>query len=232
MFHSLNHSATAVGRKLELIWIEAGKLSEETEEGKEAWEKIKACDGILVPGGFGDRGTEGKILAVNYARTQKIPYLGICLGMQIAVIEYSRNMLGLKDANSAEFNPESENKVVIEMLEHHPGTMGGTMRLGKRISILTPGSLASKMYNDKTEIWERHRHRYEVNPDYVKKLEIEGLKFTGRDDEGERMEVIEIEDHPFFFGVQFHPEFKSKPFAPSPPFYAFLAAASSQLNDM
>jgi len=196
-----------------------------------AWETIKCADGILIPGGFGIRGIEGKILAAQYARQNKVPFLGICLGMQIMVIEYARNVCGLKNANSAEFDEETKHPVVMYMPEIDQEKMGGTMRLGARVCYITTLSLAHRLYN-KTEIAERHRHRYEINPLYIKQLESAGLIFSGKDQKGERMEITELPDsvHPFYFGCQFHPEFTSRPHKPSPCFIGLARASSKQLD--
>jgi len=182
-------------------------------------------DGILVPGGFGERGTEGKILAIEYARKNRIPFFGICLGMQMAVVEYARNMCGLTDACSSEFKPQCEHPV-IHLMETQQGIdrKGGTMRLGAYPCTLTTGSLANKVYG-KTHISERHRHRYEVNNHYRDLLTEKGLVLSGVYEEEGLVEMIEITDHPWFLGCQFHPEFKSKPLAPHPLFKAFIAAA-------
>jgi len=200
-------------------------------EYRGAWSKLKSVDGILIPGGFGDRGIEGKILAVQYARKNKIPFLGICLGMQMAVTEFCRNVLHLKDANSTEFDQNTSNPCVIFMPEGDKEKYGGTMRLGSRICNLNDNSLAKYLYNDANSVYERHRHRYEVNPKLVKKIESNGLLFTGKDEKNERMEIIELplSEHPFFFGCQFHPEFKSGPLRPSPPFQGLIKAASGLL---
>eukprot|EP01120_Amphizonella_sp_Union-15-10_P010403 TRINITY_DN4150_c0_g1_i1.p1 TRINITY_DN4150_c0_g1~~TRINITY_DN4150_c0_g1_i1.p1 ORF type:complete len:568 (-),score=81.13 TRINITY_DN4150_c0_g1_i1:125-1828(-) len=236
---ALKHAAYACHIKLEVIWIEATDLEIEvsgSENYKNSWDALRKSHGILVPGGFGDRGTEGKILAANYARENKIPYLGICLGLQIAVIEYARNILGWKNATSEEFEPESNNKkVVIFMPEISRTTMGGTMRLGRRTTILkSKDCLSYELYGKTTSIVERHRHRYEVNPAFVSDLEKAGLLFVGiNDDEtGERQEIIELptSKHPFFLGVQYHPEFKSRPLRPSPPFLGLVKAARERIN--
>jgi len=200
-------------------------------EHHNAWNKLKSVDGILIPGGFGDRGIEGKILAVEYARTKKVPFLGICLGMQMAVTEFCRNVLGLEDANSTEFDKDTANPSVIFMPEGDRERMGGTMRLGSRPCHLREGSMAHYLYNGQDIIDERHRHRYEVNPEMVDSIEAKGLMFTGKDDKNERMEIIELspKEHPFFFGCQFHPEFKSRPLRPSPPFQGLIKASSGLL---
>eukprot|EP00484_Ammonia_sp_Unknown_P002036 CAMPEP_0197023394 /NCGR_PEP_ID=MMETSP1384-20130603/4088_1 /TAXON_ID=29189 /ORGANISM="Ammonia sp." /LENGTH=727 /DNA_ID=CAMNT_0042451597 /DNA_START=155 /DNA_END=2338 /DNA_ORIENTATION=- len=200
-------------------------------ECKTAWNKLKSVDGILIPGGFGDRGIEGKILAVEYARTHKIPFLGICLGMQMAVIEFCRNVLKLSNANSTEFDADTKNAAVIFMPEGDKEKYGGTMRLGSRVCNLSDKSMAKYLYANQSEIYERHRHRYEVNPELVTQIEQHGLVFTGKDEHNERMEIIELplSEHPFFFGCQFHPEFKSGPLRPSPPFKGLIKAASGLL---
>ena len=206
------------------------KHSRKTEH-RNAWNKLKSVDGILIPGGFGDRGIEGKILAVEYARKNKVPFLGICLGMQMAVTEFCRNVLGLEDANSTEFDKDTSNPAVIFMPEGDKEKMGGTMRLGSRRCHLREGSMAQYLYNGLHTVYERHRHRYEVNPDLVDEIEAKGLMFTGKDEKNERMEIIELppKEHPFFFGCQFHPEFKSRPLRPSPPFQGLIRASSGML---
>lgn len=193
----------------------------------ESWDKLKHADGILVPGGFGERGAKGKIEAIQFARENKIPYLGICLGMQLAVIEFCRNVLGISDANSEEFEESCDNKVIVFMPEISKITKGGTMRLGARHTIINdPNSLACKVYNGASSVYERHRHRYEVNIKYREMIEEQGLIFSGEDSNRERMEIIELKDHPFFFGTQYHPEFTSKPFQPNPSFFAFVKASA------
>lgn len=226
---ALFHAGIEAEVKVKLEWIESTRLEPKakTEQSEEAWDTLRKVDGILIPGGFGDRGTEGKILAINFARIHKIPYLGICLGMQLAVIEYARNVLHMTEATSAEFDPESKQAVIVFMPEISTEQMGGTMRLGSRMSRLKPDTLSHRLYG-KDVITARHRHRYEVNPEHVASLEEAGLLFTGRDFErGERMECAELprDKHPFFWGCQFHPEYTSSPFAPSPPFRGFVAAA-------
>uniref|UniRef100_A0A672T2V3 CTP synthase n=1 Tax=Sinocyclocheilus grahami TaxID=75366 RepID=A0A672T2V3_SINGR len=210
--------------------LEASALQEEPVRYHEAWQKLCSANGILVPGGFGVRGTEGKIQAISWARKQKKPFLGVCLGMQLAVCEFARNMLDWKDANSTEFDPETKHPVVIDMPEHNPGQMGGTMRLGKRRTIFkTQNSILRKLYGDVDYVEERHRHRFEVNPELKQHFEEKGFRFVGQDVEGERMEVIELDDHPYFVGVQYHPEFTSRPIKPSPPYFGLLLAAAGRL---
>ena len=237
---SLEHSAMRCGRKLNLVWVEAEALEPATNEASpakfhKAWHDVCTADGILVPGGFGVRGTEGMIAAAKWARTTKTPYLGICLGMQIAVIEYARSVLGLKDANSVEIAASTPDPIVIFMPEGSKTHLGGTMRLGIRPTVFQHGSEWSKLrqlYGEAGEILERHRHRYEVNPDYVVRLSEAGLNFVGRDDTGERMEIVELKEdaHPFYVGVQFHPEYLSRVLDPSKPYLGFVAAASGVLG--
>ncbi|XP_041867404.1 CTP synthase 1 [Melanotaenia boesemani] len=233
---ALEHSALAISHKLEVKYIDSAHLEPSTLQDEpvkyhEAWQKLCSADGILVPGGFGVRGTEGKIHAINWARKQKKPFLGVCLGMQLAVCEFARNVLGWTDANSTEFHPESEHPVVIDMPEHNPGQMGGTMRLGKRRTIFkSTNSVLRKLYGDAEYVEERHRHRFEVNPELKDHFEDKGFRFVGQDVEGERMEVIELDDHPYFVGVQYHPEFTSRPIKPSPPYLGLLLAAAGKLQ--
>lgn len=193
-------------------------------------------DGVVVPGGFGTRGIEGKIIAAKYCRENKIPYLGVCLGMQVMVMEYARTFLKIADATSEEFSKEAgriedEKNVVVFMPEGSKSKMGGTMRLGARETVIKADTMANRVYagnSNGTRVSERHRHRYEVSPAHIDRLEAKGLIFSGRDTTGERMEIVELadSDHPFYFGAQFHPEFKSRPTRPSPPFYCLVAAAS------
>lgn len=181
-------------------------------------------DAVLVPGGFGTRGIKGKLKAVGYARTNNIPFFGICLGLQCLIIEFSRNVCNLSDANSTEFNPETKYPV-IELLSNLKGItkLGGTMRLGSSKTILEKSSKVREIYK-KGEIHERHRHRYEVNPEYIGKLTEAGLLISGKADNG-LVEIVELPSHPWFIGVQFHPEFLSAPIDPHPLFASFIAAA-------
>lgn len=240
---ALKHATMKCDYDLKIVWIEASDLEPEMkssnyEKYKESWESIKQADGILCPGGFGDRGVDGKVLAAKYAREEKKPYLGICLGMQVAVIEYARNVLGWEDADSEEFTPKTLHNVIIFMPEIDPNEMGGTMRCGSRQTILhleasnSQQSLASFLYPDHDRIFERHRHRYEVNPAFVEDLQKAGLRFVGRDVKGERMQILELatDVHPFYFATQYHPEFQSYPNDPSPPFYGLILAATKQLD--
>ncbi|KAF8871124.1 CTP synthase N-terminus-domain-containing protein [Infundibulicybe gibba] len=232
---ALEHSAFRVHRKLIVQWVESSDLEPETQESNaaryhDAWRAVVGANGILVPGGFGQRGTEGMLMAIKYAREQGIPFLGICLGFQLAVIEWARNVLGLSQATSTEFAPETTQPLIIFMPEISKTHMGGTMRLGLRPTVFEPEtetwSKARVLYGGAGKIWERHRHRYEVNPEYVERLRASGLVFAGKDEKGERMQILELPNHPFFMGFQAHPEFCTRPLNPSPPFLGFIAAAS------
>ncbi|XP_065649732.1 CTP synthase 1 isoform X2 [Hydra vulgaris] len=233
---ALSHAALASRRKLVIKWVDSESIEDATRENDpvryhEAWQSLCCCDGVLVPGGFGQRGSEGKIQAAQWARTSKRPYLGICLGLQVAVIEFARNVLSWKDANSTEINACTQHPVVIEMPEHNQGQLGGTMRLGKRKTIFKKqNSIIRKLYGDVDFIEERHRHRYEVNPSLAHYFEERGFMFVGTDIDGERMEIAELKDHPFYVAVQYHPEFLSRPIHPSPPYLGFILAASGKLN--
>ena len=233
---ALQHACLTASRKLKLEWIEAGYLeceaeASDPEEYESAWSRVRGADGILVPGGFGGRGTEGKILAAKYARENNKPYLGICLGMQIAVIEFARNVMGWENANSAEIDPATPTPVVVFMPEGSKTHLGGTMRLGTRRTILqTVDCIAAKLYQAEQYIDERHRHRYEVNPELVPQLEEGGLRFVGKDETGERMEIVELSGHKYYVAAQFHPEFKSRPFKPSPLFLGLILAAAGKLD--
>ncbi|ORX60387.1 CTP synthase [Hesseltinella vesiculosa] len=232
MVKALEHATLACQRKLIIKWIEATDLESEALKSDpikfhESWQNLCSADGILVPGGFGNRGIEGMILAAKWARENNIPYLGICLGMQIAVIEFARNVCKMTNANSAEFFPDCEQPVVVYMPEISKTHMGGTMRLGVRPTLFQPGSEDSKirkLYGGKTEIDERYRHRYEVNPTVVAEMEEHGLRFVAKDDTGDRMEIVELADHPFFVGCQFHPEYLTRPLKPCPTFLGLIKA--------
>ncbi|KAM1234841.1 uncharacterized protein LOC126586979 isoform X1 [Malus sylvestris] len=233
---ALLHASVACRRKLVVDWVAAGDLEDVTAAEapaayKAAWDLLKGADGVLVPGGFGDRGVQGKILAAKYARENKVPYLGICLGMQIAVIEFARSVLGIADANSTEFDSETTSPCVIFMPEGSKTHMGGTMRLGSRRTYFKVTDCKSaKLYGNVAFVDERHRHRYEVNPDMISQLENAGLSFVGRDETGRRMEIVELPTHPYFVGVQFHPEYKSRPGKPSALFLGLIAAACMHPN--
>ena len=240
---SLEHAAMACTKKLNLIWVDASHLETQTLQSSpadyhKAWHEVCTANGILVPGGFGHRGTEGMIAAANWARKNKTPYLGICLGMQIAVIEYARNVCNIPHAASIELDERTTDPVVIFMPEIDKTTLGGTMRLGLRPTIFQKGSEWSKLrklygasISDDT-INERHRHRYEVNPAYVERLTTAGLDFIGKDDRGERMEIMELRDHPWFVGVQFHPEYLSRVLSPSKPYLGFIASSAGCLEEI
>ena len=226
---SLQHAAMAVDRKLVIDWIEASHLEPELDkdESDAAWAALKKTDGILVPGGFGDRGIEGKIAAAHHARTNNIPYLGICLGLQVATIEFCRNVLGLEGANSTEFEDNPAHAAVVFMPEISKTHLGGTMRLGTRPTLWQVDSCQIRtLYGPGDAVDERHRHRYEVNPDLIERIEAAGLVYVGKDDSGQRCEIFELQGHPYYVGVQFHPEFKSRPNRPSPPFLGLLQAAT------
>ncbi|KAF9527470.1 CTP synthase N-terminus-domain-containing protein [Crepidotus variabilis] len=231
---ALEHSAFRVQRKLIIEWVESSNLESDTQEADpkryhEAWSAVVGANGILVPGGFGLRGTEGMMLAIKYARESKIPFLGICLGFQLAVIEWARNVLNISDATSSEFDSSAAHPVVIFMPEISTTHMGGTMRLGLRPTLFEDSteswSISRRLYGGKGKIWERHRHRYEVNPEYVERLSASGMQFVGKDEKGERMQICELKDHPYFIGLQAHPEFCTRPLNPSPPFLGFVAAS-------
>ncbi|KAH7300077.1 hypothetical protein KP509_24G044000 [Ceratopteris richardii] len=240
---ALVHASLACSRKLCVEWVAATDLEnsakiEQPAVYAAAWETLKNVDGILVPGGFGDRGVQGKILAAKFARENKVPYLGVCLGMQIAVIEFCRTVLKLESADSTEFNVDTPHPCVIFMPEVSKTHMGGTMRLGSRKTYFTTSDcITANLYKLQGHqgsggafyVEERHRHRYEVNPDIVGRLEAAGLHFFGKDETGMRMEILELPEHPYFVGVQFHPEFKSRPGKPAPVFLGFIQAASGGL---
>ena len=209
------------------VKVDIGFVDSEEITDKNAKEKLGKYDALLVPGGFGNRGIEGKIACIKYARENKVPFLGICLGMQMAVVEFARDVLGLKDANSEEFDEKSQNQV-IHIMDEQKGIdkKGGTMRLGSYPCVLKEGSLAYKLYGTK-EIAERHRHRYEYNNDYKEQMEKAGLICSGTSPDGRLVEIVELEDHPFFIAGQFHPEFKSRPNRPGPLFKGLIAAAKN-----
>ncbi|MFC4436713.1 MULTISPECIES: glutamine hydrolyzing CTP synthase [Natrialbaceae] len=213
---SLKHAGFELGVDVDVRWVSAGEMA----EGHDG--QLEDVDGVIVPGGFGMRGSEGKIEAVRYARENDVPFLGLCLGFQMAVVEYARNVLGLEDAHSAEMEEESPHPVIDILPEQYEvEDMGGTMRLGEHTTVIEPETLAYDLYGD-TSCSERHRHRYEVNPEYFDQFEDEPLVFSGT--AGNRMEILELEDHPYFLGTQFHPEYTSRPGQPSPPFFGLLEA--------
>jgi CTP synthase len=217
---ALAHGGIAHNVKVNVVWVEAEGL-----EG-DVWEdQLREVDGILVPGGFGQRGIPGMLRGIEYARTRKVPYFGICLGMQCAVIEYARNVCGLKGADSTEFNPSAPHRVIYKLRELRGiDELGGTMRLGAWTARLKAGTFAAQAYGT-LEISERHRHRYEFNREYEEELVAHGLDIVGSTPDGTYVEIVEIRDHPWFLGCQFHPEFKSRPLAPHPLFRAFIGAA-------
>jgi len=219
---ALVHGALAHNLKLQLNWIEAEGL----ETGDNSYEaQLEGYDGILVPGGFGKRGIEGMLIAIQYAREKKVPYFGICLGMQTACIEFARNVVGLEEANSSEFDPATAHRVIYKLRElRGVEELGGTMRLGAWTCKIEPGTLAHKIYG-KDEISERHRHRYEFNREYEEPMTAAGLRISGSTPDGTYVEMVELPDHPHFIGCQFHPEFKSKPLEPHPLFRTFIGAA-------
>jgi len=231
LVESLHHGGIANTVKVNLEWIEADTLEEISPA-----QKLEYVDGILVPGGFGQRGSEGMINAAGFAREHKVPFFGICFGMQLAVVEATRHLLGLEKANSSEFGPTPDPVVGLmtewlkgNQLERRSasGDMGGTMRLGSYPAMLSRGSHIAEIYGD-TEIYERHRHRYEININYRDRLEQQGLRFAGLSPDGLLPETVELADHPWFIGVQYHPELKSRPFDPHPLFASFIAAAVEQ----
>jgi len=277
---SLEHASLRCNVKLDLHWVDSSDLETETLNTSPvkyhtAWKSVCSAEytliiinanssGILVPGGFGLRGTEGMIAAAKWAREQKIPFFGICLGLQIAAIEFARNVCGIKgtrhltyqdtltvDAHSTELVENATEPVVIFMPEGSRTHLGGTMRLGLRPTFFQPDtewSTVRQLYGGETEVHERHRHRYEISPDYISRLEEKGLRFVGRDEKGERMEIFELPvqsdtgpSHPYYVGVQYHPELKrysshefiltdSRPLDPSPPFLGFVAASAGILD--
>ncbi|KAL8719960.1 MAG: hypothetical protein Q9225_003108 [Loekoesia sp. 1 TL-2023] len=269
---SLEHASMRCARKLEIIWLNSSDLETETLSESpaafhKAWHQLCTASGILVPGGFGKRGIEGMVAAANWAREKKVPYLGICLGMQIAVIEFCRSICGIKHAQSEEFDELGEEKVIINMPEVSKTPTGAGMRLGLRNTIFqknsefsklralyepeailtngvpkasdaattatADGELASKLSPSQPPvISERHRHRYEVNPEYVPVMASHGLDFIGKDESGERMEIMELKDHPWFVGVQYHPEYLSRVLRPSMPYLGFVAAAAGCLDEV
>jgi CTP synthase len=218
---ALLHGGLAHNHKTVIDWIE----SEEIDSLETAERVLRGYDGILVPGGFGKRGIQGMVHTIHYARENKIPFFGICLGMQCATIEYARDRAALNQADSTEFDPQTPHRVIYKLRELlGVDEMGGTMRLGAWPCILEPGSFAQKAYG-KNEISERHRHRYEFNREFEKTLVAAGLRITGRTPDENYVEIVEVPDHPWFLGCQFHPEFKSKPLEPHPLFAAFIGAS-------
>lgn len=232
LIEAISHAGIALRKKVKIDYVDSERVE------REGVDILKGYSAILVPGGFGERGVEGKISAVRYARENKVPYLGICLGMQVAVIEYARHVAGLEGATSTEFNKDTKHPVIGLITEwtDHSGEievrndgsdLGGTMRLGAQISHLKPGSKVAQAYG-KTEVNERHRHRYEVNNNYIEQLESAGLIISGRSTDGELVEVVEVADHPWFVACQFHPEFTSTPRDGHGLFKGFIEAALAE----
>jgi CTP synthase len=224
---ALRHAAANCNARVEIEWVE----TERFENSPAECSILDKFDGVLVPGGFGSRGVEGKIAALKYARENDIPLLGICFGFQLAVVEFARS-LGLSDANSTEINPNTAHPVVSLMPEQQRVNLkGATMRLGASAIQITPNTVASALYG-RSEVMERHRHRFEVNPLYIEQLESGGGLFSGRSDNGERMEMFELPENSYHVGTQFHGEFKSRPGAPSPPYLGLIKAAlNRKLNE-
>ena len=226
VIEAIKYSAYKHGVKPKLHWLN----SKEFENGKKKTNSLKEYDGIIVPGGFGETGIEGKLKVIKYARENKVPYLGLCYGMQLMTIEYARNKLRLKDANTHEIDPEAKHLIVDIMPDQkeflEDKNYGGTMRLGSYPAKIKEGTLAYKLYKEK-KVDERHRHRYEINPDYVERLENKGLVFSGTSPNGVLMEIAELpkKEHPFFLGTQFHPELQARPLSPHPLFNGFVKAA-------
>jgi CTP synthase len=220
---ALEHAGLSVGVEVDILWIHSSDLG----KGKSI-DKLESADGILVPGGFGSRGIEGKVIAIHYAREHKIPYLGLCLGMQLMVVEFARYLLDNEEPNSTEFNPSTEYPVIDLMPDQlSVADMGGTMRLGLYPCVLQPGSLARDAYN-KELVEERHRHRFELNNEYRDLLSEGGMTFSGISPDGRLVEIVELKDHPFMLATQFHPEFLSRPNRPHPLFVAFMKAVKEQ----
>jgi len=220
VYEAITHGGIANDARAEIVRVDAENIEKQGAE-----RQLAGMDGILVPGGFGNRGIEGKIQAAQFAREKQVPYLGLCLGMQIATIEFARNVCGLKGAHSTEFEPKTPHPVICLIEEQkNIKRMGGTMRLGGQPCKLTPGTRAAALYGTDT-IRERHRHRYEFNNDYRERMQREGFVLAGMTPDGELVEIIEQKNHPFFVASQFHPEFQSKPHRAHPLFRGFIEAA-------
>ena len=217
VYEALKHAGIETRTEVDVRWVDSDAMRDHHTE------RLRTADGIVVPGGFGTRGTEGKIEAIRYAREHDVPFLGLCLGFQMAVVEYARSVLGWEDAHSSELDAETDHPVIDLLPEQYDlDEMGGTMRLGAHRTDIAPGTLAHRVYGEDACV-ERHRHRYEVNPEYIDSLESHGLRFSGRAEN--RMEILELPDHPYFLGTQFHPEFRSRPDRASPPFVGLIDAA-------
>jgi CTP synthase len=220
---ALKHASLHLGVELDIHWVHSAEL----EKGK-GWDQVRSANGVLVPGGFGSRGIEGKIQAIQYARTEKVPFLGLCLGMQLMVVEFGRFVLGSDDVNSTEFDRSTHYPVIDLMPEQHGVTdMGGTMRLGLYPCILQPGTSSSACYGVEM-VQERHRHRFEFNNTYRQSFQEHGMRIAGLSPDGRLVEISEIADHPFMVGTQFHPEFLSRPNRPHPLFVGFMRAAAER----
>ncbi len=219
---ALTHGGIYHGAKIQVRWIAAEDVTQQNVA-----EKLADAEGILVPGGFGSRGLEGKMSAIQYARENGVPFLGICLGMQLSVIEFARHVLDLRDANTSEMDPHTTYPVIDLMEDQDLANLGGTMRLGKYRCVLTPHTLSAKAYGT-NDVWERHRHRYEFNNAYLDRFVAGGMVVAGRNPDRDLVEIVEIPEHPFFVAVQFHPELKSRPNRPHPLFRDFVGAAAKQ----
>jgi CTP synthase len=219
-YEALTHAGAELNARVTYLRMEAEDIGKEDSKNL-----LDDADGILIPGGFGSRGTDGKMEAIRYARENAVPFLGVCLGFQLAVVEFARNALNFHDANSTEFDPHTSHPVVDLLPEQKDVTKkGATMRLGAQDVLVEKGSTAHKLYGS-TTISERHRHRFEVNPHYIEMIQDKGLRFTGRSPDGKKMEIAELNGHPYFIGSQFHPEFKSRPQKPAPLHYGLVKAA-------
>jgi CTP synthase len=222
---ALHHAGLALGVEASIDWVHSAEL----EKGR-GWEVVRGADGIIVPGGFGSRGIEGKIQAARYARENRLPYLGLCLGMQLMVVEFTRTVLGDEEANSTEFDRSTSQPVIDLMPDQRDiADMGGTMRLGLYPCQLQPGTIARRAYQTEL-VQERHRHRFELNNAYRELLSTSGMRFSGISPDGRLVEIAEIADHPFMLGTQFHPEFLSRPNRPHPLFVAFLEAVCQRVG--
>jgi CTP synthase len=224
IIESLNHACAMLSCKLNIKWIETTEFDEKPLDEK----LFEGVDGLVVPGGFGGRGTEGKIKCVEYARKNNLPFLGLCYGMQLAVVEYARNICAMKGANTTEVDPKTKYPVIDILPDQKKGgDMGGSMRLGSYPAILKEGTIVKKLYGKK-DITERHRHRYEVNPKYISIIEKKGLVFSGTSPDKSLMEFCELPSHPYFVATQAHPEFKSRPGKSAPLFYGFISAVKAR----
>ncbi len=224
---ALKHAGYSLNAKVDVLWVDSEKIEEDESELK----VLSEVDGILVPGGFGKRGSEGKIKAIKFAREKNIPFLGICFGFQLAAVEYARNVIGLKNANSTELDKDTPYPVVDLLPEQRNiKQLGATMRLGEIEVDVKENTIAYKIYKSK-KIYERHRHRYEINPEFIETFEKHGIVFSASSDNGRRMEILEIPNHRFFIATQFHPEFKSRPLKPAPVFKAFVEACLNKKGE-